>query len=220
MTLTDLTARVRFFIDEPTEQNFKTSDIVIALNIAQQDVAKEIVHEYEDYFEVQAQLNPTGGGTIPGQSNYTLPLDFLKFKRVERTDTGETIHPRDQNEESRVTYTNMQLVASTTAPGYYVMGNTFVVTPIPQSVIPITMTYVQRLVDMVNPTDVSAIPSEHHDMMAVRAAIDMFIKDESDTSALERRWNQLFDQLQRTLRERQLQEPKRVRRVVEHGLLY
>lgn len=217
MTLTQLISRVRFLIDEPTPQNFTDSDITLALNVAQQDVSKEIVHIYEDYFEKQADLNPAGGGTIAGTEFYTLPSDFLKFKRIERTDTGEPLTPIDQNEKQWNNFGLVTVVTSTMPLSYYVTGNSLGLNPVPQTVIPIRMTYNYRLPDMdtSNPgtSDVSQIPAEHHDMMAVRAAIDVFLKDQEDTGPLELRWDFLLDQMHRTLRQRQTQTPKHVRRV-------
>lgn len=216
-TLAQLITRVRFFIDEPTAQNFTDSDITYALNQGQQDVAKEIVHVYEDYFEKQADLNPSGGGTIIGTELYTLPSDFLKFKRIERTDTGQILPAIDLNEKFAAPLAPLTGTAVFGPMSYYVTGNSLGLTPTPQAIIPIRLYYVYRLVDLDNSlpgtSDVSVIPAEHHDMIAVRAAIDMFIKDESDTSALQQRWNFLLDQLHRTLRQRQVQQPKTVRRV-------
>lgn len=225
-SLDQLVARVRFFIDEPVPANFSNSDIIYAINQAQQEVAKEIVHEYEDYFEKIADLNPNldgsgnpipfTGGTVPGTDLYTLPSDFLKFKRIERSDTGELIPAYDLNEKAaKVTVTSSY--NGYTPIGYYVTGNSVGFTPVPTSIIPIRMYYVYRPVDLsdinLGTTDISVLPAEHHDIMAVRAAIDMFMKDESDTKALEDRYNQMLDALRRTLRQRQVQDPKRVRRV-------
>lgn len=222
--LTALVARVRFLIDEPSAQNFTDADIVSALNVAQQDVAKEITHIYEDYFEKQAALNPTGGGTISGVEFYTLPSDFLKFKRIERTDTGEPIMPIDQNEKMWNAQSLVNIVQQNAPLSYFVSGNSVAFNPIPATVIPITLTYVYRLNDMsfvtAGVTDISDVPAEHHDMMAQRAAIDCFVKDQEDTSALQERWNFLLDQMHRTLRGRQIQAPKRVRRVEGTSVLW
>lgn len=226
-TLATLDTRVRFLIDEPQAQNFTDGDIYTAINIAQQDVAKEITHIYEDYFEKQAALNPSGtagSGTIPGTEFYTLPSDFLKFKRVERTDTGEPITPIDQNEKMWNSSNLVNIVQQNASLSYYVTGNSIGFNPIPATVIPVTMTYVYRLPDLdfsvPGVSDVSVIPAEHHDMIAVRAAIDCFVKDQEDTTALEKRWDFLLDQMHRTLRGRQIQAPKHVRRVQSSGILY
>lgn len=222
--LTTLVARVRFLIDEPTAQNFTDTDIIQAINFAQQDVAKEVTHIYEDYFEKQAALNPAGGGTIAGTEFYTLPSDFLKFKRIERTDTGEPITPIDQNEKAWNSQSLVTIIQQSAPLSYYVTGNAVGFNPIPATVIPITMTYVYRIPDLnfitAGVTDISDIPAEHHDMIAVRAAIDMFIKDQEDTTALENRWAFLMDQMHRTLRQRQIQAPKRVRRTDTTSILY
>jgi hypothetical protein len=220
-TLQDLISRVRFYIDEPTAQNYTDAQITLAINFAQQVVAEEIVHEYEDYFEVQAQLNPTGTppGTIAGTEFYNLPTDFLKFKRIERTDTFEPIRPIDQNEKLYGPY-GIGGPTQGTPMYYYVTGNSVAFNPIPESAIPILMTYIQRLSDMVTTADVSAIPAEHHDLMAIRASIDMFINGEQDTSQLMSIWEEGLNRLTRTMRQRQVQEPKMVRRAAEHGLQF
>lgn len=210
-TLQDLIARVRFYVDEPTPQNYTDTQITTALNFAQQVVASEIVHEYEDYFEVQANLNPTGGGTTAGVEFYTLPSDFLKFKRIERTDTGQPVRPIDQNEKLYGPF-GIGVPNQGVPMYYYVTGNSVGFNPVPQSAIPILMTYIYRLPNMVNLTDISAIPSEHHDLMAIRASIDMFVNGEEDASQLWQLWTDGLNRLTRTLRQRQVQEPKTVRR--------
>ena len=217
MILSALRARTRFFIDEPTQKNWLDSDLNIAINIAQADVAKEISHIYEDYFIKTADLNASGTppGTIPGQELYSLPADFIKFKRVERSDLGEALSPIDINEKPLYGTASAPLVSMAGVGNgicYYIIGNSVGFTPTPADYIPIRLYYNYRLVDLVNDSDTSEIPQDYHDMLALRAAIDAFIKDESDTSALERRYNGLFSQLQRTLRNRQTQEPRRVRR--------
>jgi hypothetical protein len=217
-TLLQLRSRVRFFIDEATQKNFTDGDINYAINRGQENVVKEIQHLYEDFFEKPVALNPnaTPPGTVPGVELYTLPTDFLKFKRIERTDTGETIPPIDLNEKS--TFGNaipalVNMAGAGSGLSYYVSGNNVGFTPVSTDYIPITMTYVYRPADLVNDGDVSEIPAEWHDMMAVSAARDCVIKDEGDTTPYDTLWNNYLGSLMRTLRQRQIQDPKRVRRV-------
>lgn len=223
MTLQQLIARTRFFIDEPSQQNFLDSDIISALNRGQEEVTKEINHVYQDYFEKQADLrgDQATPGTVAGTELYALPSDFLYFKRIERTDTGELIPAlNDVNEKTSYSTALMPLILSGGSLSYYVQDTAVGFTPTPATSIPIRLTYVYRLPDMVLTTDTSAIPSEHHDLMAIYAAIECFIKDESDTSQFQNLWDQKLGRLVRTLRQRQIQEPKHVRRVDVGGILY
>lgn len=217
MTRGDIRGRVRFFIDEPTAKNWSDSDLNNAINRAQEKVAQEITHIYEDYFIKIADLNPGGNppGTIINQEFYTLPSDFLKFKRIERTDYGQAVPPIDINEKT-INGTSVPplvpLGGGGIAIAYFVLGNSVGFAPIPQSQIPIRLYYNYRLADLVNDTDVSDIPADWHDLMSYRAAIDAFVKDEADPSAMWQMWNEGIDRMHRTLRNRQTQEPRRVRR--------
>ena len=60
--------------------------------------------------------------------------------------------------------------------------------------------------------DVTAIPRQFVDLLALQAAIDCYIKDEDDPSMLIAKYNRRLDQLKRTTRDRQQQSPKYVRR--------
>lgn len=225
MTLAQLRARTRFFIDEPTQQNFADADINISLNVAQQEVAREIIQVNEDFF-IGA---PVAVNTSSGVDLYPLHVnaldgqcDVIKLKRLERIDTGEVIPAIDQNEKS-IYGQNVPPLVNTAGAGsgvsFYLLGNSIGLTPIPfgQS-IPLQYYYVPRLGDMVNDTDTSQIPVEFHELMAIRAGIDCQIKDEADTSQLENRWRERIDQLKRAARDRQIEEPKHVRRTNIQGL--
>ena len=218
MTLAQLRARTRFFIDEPTQQNFADADINIALNIAQQEIAREIIQVNEDFF-VGA---PVALATNNLQDIYPLHVDFnaqcdvIKIKRVERSDTGEVLPSIDMNEKS-IYGQNVPPLVNTAGAGsglsWYLLGNNIGLTPIPTGAsIPLQYYYVPRLTDMSTDDAISLIPVEFHDLMAIRVGIDCQIKDEADTSQLENRWRERIDQLKRAARDRQIQDPKHVRR--------
>lgn len=216
MILSDMIALTRDYIDEPTAQNWTDPTIIRFTNMRQSQVVAEIQHTYQDFFEKTVTLN-SGNGTIAGVALYTLPADFIKFKRIERTDTGATIPPIDLNEK-----TSLGSPLVTFSPGiitgYYELDNNVGFDPVPTAGIPISMTYVYRLADMVATTDTSAIPAEFHHLLSIGAAIDCFIKDEADTSRLDGLWAEGLDRLHRVLRERQSQSPRTVRRVATSNM--
>ena len=218
MTLAQLRARTRFYIDEPSQQNFADSDINNALNIAQQEISREIIQVNEDFFVG----TPVTVATVGGQELYPMHVDsdgqcdVIKIKRLERQDTGEVLPAVDQNEKS-IYGQNVPPLVNTAGAGaglsWYLLGNSIGFTPIPTGAsINLQYYYVPRLSDMATDASISAIPVEFHDIMAIRAGIDCQIKDEADTSQLENRWRERIDQLKRAARDRQVQEPKHVRR--------
>jgi hypothetical protein len=189
-TLTQLIGRVRFFIDEPSSQNFTDADITYSLNRGQEEVVKEIVHENQDYFETFTDINLVAG-----------------------TDTNEVLSAIDINEKVVSTASISSLILSSQPTGWYFLGGQIGFSPVPVAPLAVRLFYVPFLAELVNGSDVSPIPQDYHDMMAISAAIDMFTKDQEDTSALQAKWDVLLNRLQRTLRDRQIQEPKHVRRV-------
>lgn len=222
MMLSDLITLCRDYIDEPIPQNWSNAQLTRWINRRQQMIATEIIHVYEDYFEVQSALNGSSAqpGTIIGQELYPLPDDFLYFKRVERSDSGQMLPAIDINEKITLGTTLVPQAISGVVLSYYVMGGYIGFTPTPQAVIPILMTYVQRLSNLVNSSDISNIPAEHHHLMAIGASIDAFINDESDTTALQNEWNDGIDRIKRTLRNRQIQQPRHIRQTdVNYGIL-
>lgn len=220
-TRLDVRNRVRFFIDEPVQANFKDVDINYAINEAQQTVATEI-----DQVDEQYRVNPTPT-TITLKINtqfYDLPDDFWKMTRMQDVQTGLPIEFTDINAQNDLFNSFPPLVTSyalgvfsafiaggSLAEGQ--IGSSVGFTPIPtDSTKSVYIWYVPTIEDMDDDADTSAIPRQHLDLLAVQASIDCLIKDQADTAQLERRWNQLLDRLKRTTRNRQQQSPKYVRR--------
>lgn len=211
MSRGELRARVRFFIDEPVQQNFTDSDINIALNIAQDQVVLEINQASEDYF---ISPNPTTISLIPGTETYPLAPDVLSIKRVEDGQTGLEILPLDVNEKV-APGTGLPGLVSATPGNWYLLGSSIGFTPPPSMTNTIRYWYVQQLPDMTTDADVSQIPRPYHDMIAVKAALDSFIKDEADTNNLRSLYAEYIDRLKRTIKSRQKQAPKHVRRTTK-----
>lgn len=215
MNRLEIRNRARFFMDEPVQQNFSDSDLNIAINIAQLQVELEIVQTNEYFF---VSPTPVTLSITPGNESYALHLDsnsacdVLKITRVEDGATGTTLLPVDQNEKIVLPGMYAPIVVGGSVLNFYLLGDYICFTPTPQMNTTVKYWYVPMLPDLANDTDISAIPRTLHDMIAIQVAMDAMIKDEADTSALERRWARLMDQLKRTVRNRQTEEPKRVRR--------
>jgi hypothetical protein len=210
-TLASIRARVRFFIDEPVQANFTDSDLNYAINNAQQYVVNEITQVSEDYL---VSSIPTVITIVPTVQFYNLPTDFNKMSFMYDAVTGVSIPFTDIQTQSSVIPTVVPNI------NYGGVGfNAFLVgfqvgfTPIPtaNNFSP-TYFYIPNASDMVADTDVSIIPRNFIDLVAIQASIDAKIKDEDDTSALERQYARVLNQLTRVARDRQQANPKRVQR--------
>lgn len=220
-TRLDLRNRVRFYIDEPVEANFKDTDINYAINDCQQYVATEIDQVDEKY-----RVSPTPT-TIQLKVNiqfYDLAEDFWKMTRLEDAQTGLPIDFTDINSQNDFFQNFPPLITTSPFGGYSAFinggsssgqaGSSLGVTPIPTDATKsLRYWYVPIIQDLADDNDTSAIPRQFYDLLAIQAAIDCRIKDDADTVQLERKYSRLMDQLKRTARDRQQQSPKYVRRV-------
>ena len=212
-TRADIRARVRFYIDEPAQANFSDADINYAINDVQQVVANDIVQVDEQYF---VSTTPTTITMVGNQQYYPLASDFWKMTRMEDQATGLMIPFTDIDSQNNFFQTPIPPLVSITQSGYAAMivGNSVGFTPLPTtSGTVVQYFYVPILPDLQSDTSTSQIPRQFIDMLAIQAAIDCFIKDESDTTALEKKYARRLEQLVRLARNRQQQNPKKVRRV-------
>lgn len=221
-TRLDVRNRVRFYIDEPVQANFQDSDINYAINDSQQDVATEIDQVDELY---RVNPIPTVINLALNTQFYDLATDFWKMVRLQDATTGLPIDFTDINSQNDYFQNFPPLINAYPFGGYsaFLAGGTQAngqtgasigFTPIPTDPTKsVQYWYVPIIQDMDSDTDASSIPRQFVDLLAIQAAIDCYIKDEDDTTALERKYNRRLDQLKRTTRDRQQQSPKYVRRV-------
>jgi hypothetical protein len=211
-TRLEIRNRVRFYIDEPVQANFSDNDLNYAINNAQQEVVNEITQVAENYL---VGTTPTIIQTVVGQQYYPLAADCNKIVRMFDTVTGAPIPFTDMNSQNVIVPSiTSNILYGGNAFNAMVVGNSVGFTPIPSSgsFIP-AYYYVPFAADMLADTDTSVIPRNYIDLLAIAAAIDARIKDEDDTTALERKYGRLMEQMKRTARDRQQENPKRVRRV-------
>ena len=221
-TRADVRQRVRFYIDEPVQANFLDTDINYAINDNQQDIATEIDQVDELYRVIPT---PTVIQMKANTQFYDLPDDFWKMVRLQDLQTGLPIDFTDINSQNDFFQNFPPLITSTPFGGFSAFlaggsqangqtGASLGFTPIPtDGTKSVQFWYVPIIQDMDNDTDTSAIPRQFYDLLAIQAAIDCMIKDQSDTTQLERKYSRRLDQLKRTTRDRQQQSPKYVRRV-------
>lgn len=212
-TLLQLRNRTRFFIDEPVQANFTDADLNWAINAAQQEVATEISLVDEKYF---VATTPTVITITAGNRFYPLATDFWKMIRFEDVTTGLRFEIGDFSSQDNFYANSIPSLVTSSQLNYdiAIVGNSIAFTPTPTAGgSQAQYWYVPVLPDMTLDADVSTVPRNFIDLLAIQAAIDAQIKDENDTSPLTAKYRTRFNQLVRGTRDRQQQSPKGVTRV-------
>jgi hypothetical protein len=96
--------------------------------------------------------------------------------------------------------------------GYMLMGQTLRIIPTPQKAMTLLMWYVPVYVDLVADTDTTelALVPGYQEFIINQAVIGARIKEESDTSALERRQQQIMVLMQAAMINRDMGQPQHV----------
>lgn len=203
--------RVRFYIDEPAQANFRDSDINTSINEAQQDIITEIVQVDEEYFINGTPTTIQMDGT---SERYPLANDFYKLVRLEYQNTGQripffTFREKNSYGENVVPFSNIGAFGTMTQA--YILGNFLGFSPL-QTDPTVVMQYWYAPIaqDMVSDADTTIVPRMWIDLLAIQAAIDCFINDEDDTSALEHKYDRKITRMRSLARQRQQQNPKHV----------
>lgn len=79
-TLSNLQVGVRVYLDEANQADFLDTEVTRSINYAYQDVSKNVVEVYEDYFFT---TTPKYVSTVVNQQEYSLDGSLVKIRRVE-----------------------------------------------------------------------------------------------------------------------------------------
>lgn len=211
----DYVGRVRFLIDENSEKNFSTVQIVTSLNIKARNIQNEMLALAPEagYFEQASDLNPAGvpPGTVAGVQEYALPLNFKRFKRVARGDNDVPLDPINLNERFIDPYSpynpfiGLNPVFNIGPQFYYVTGTSIGFVPFTVGGIPIRMVYVYTIPLLQFGNDVTEIPIEYRDLLCIDAAIDCITKDEGSIGNLQFMRTTSHSEMVMSITDRQIQ---------------
>lgn len=173
MTFSDLQNLVAYNLDDLNFGYFTTTQVKVWLNNAQREVQKRLVKAGQNYYTKCVQTS-----LVVGQNEYVLPSDFKKEHRLEVVISGsfpnESINPI-----LPITRNQTDLISNGTGVPqfYYFRKNRVVIWPSPDSTYTMRLEYTYLVTDMVNDTDVPDVPDSYHELIALLAAQDGFIKD-------------------------------------------
>lgn len=204
-TLADLRTRFLQRFDAAQNGYMAAAECNILINEGVATFYNWMVSEAE-YYYWKEQLIPL----VAKQGDYTLPADFMKLLKLYGPYVGQNFIPgaikpipRIMPEEYRGPSMGDPTLPTGAAPqGYMMMGDILRILPTPSTASGnLTMWYAPSCPTLVNDTDSLPLVMEpgFEEFIINQAVIGAKIKEDTDTSALERRQAQIQQQIQQAL---------------------
>jgi hypothetical protein len=207
MNFGELQTAVSYWVDDLNFTYFTKPQVKFWLNNAQKEAQRLLLQAGEDYYMITVKAP-----TVTNQRNYMLPDDFLQSHRVEIKTTGTF-----PNENKRTIYpiTPQQqdlLPGKTGDPAaFYIQNGQMILCPCPGNIpYTIILNYSYLVEDMVNDSDTPDIPSAYHELVALLAAKDAFIKDARQNAELLQKIEEYKTSIKRDAENRTLDYPRMV----------
>lgn len=173
MNFLQLQNLVAYWLDDLQFGYFTQTQVQVWLNNAQREVQKRLIKAGQNYYLkcVQTTMNVN-------QSDYVLPIDFLKIQRLEVVVSGvipnESVYPL-----SPITTMQRDLIQTGSGQpvGYSFTRNRIILQPAPQISQVLRLFYSYLVADMTLSTDLPDVPAQYVELIALLAAQDGFLKD-------------------------------------------
>jgi len=170
LALQDLTVS---YLDDLNYGYFTQTQVKVWVNQAKNEVQKRLIKAGANYY-TKAVTTPT----VINQRYYTLPADFRKINRLEIVTSG-TIPNESSVQIQPITINQIDLtVGGVGQPQYYYIDkDCIVLQPAPDVAQTLRLMYTYSAADMTASTDVPDVPSQYHQLIALLATEDGFLKD-------------------------------------------
>ena len=180
MTFQDLQNLTAYWLDDLNFGYFTPPQVQLWLNNAQKEVQKLLLQSRTNFY-----LTPVQTTLVVNQNDYVLPSDFMTIHRAENIMNG--VPPfEDLAPLSPMTLNQQDLVPNSigTPMFYFLKKNRIRIFPAPDTARTFRIHYSYEVSNMVNPTDIPDVPDAYHEMLAILATIDGFMKDGRNPSAM------------------------------------
>lgn len=178
-TRAQLRALVLSWLDDENGTYFTPTQVNVWLNNAQRELQKRLIDKGENYY-VQRLL----GTMVINEDTYTLPTDFKKSHKLEVIVEGTSASNVGQKRQilAPVTYIQLDAVAMGTGTPCAVCfkRNAMIVRPIPDRAYEMYLHQSYQVVDMTTDSDIPDVPADYAEYLAIRAALDGFMKDQRE----------------------------------------
>ncbi len=205
VTLTTLRARVRELADM-VGSDFVTdtaTSLDAFINASADELYDLLTLKFQDY-----NLSSTALTTANGTGTYALPSDFYKLMGVDITINGREMALNEFTFSER--HRHQAGDVGSPALSYRIEGTNLRIRPTPTAVYSGTIWYTPTRALLVNAGDTLAGVSGWEEYVVVDAAIRCLAKEESDTTALERKLMALKQRIEEAAAVRSPAEPSRM----------
>jgi len=173
MTFNDLQNLTAYWLDDLNFGYFTPTQVQLWINNAQVEIEKLLIKSGHSRYNLWVSTP-----LVVGQSDYVLPADFMKIQNLEIVLSG--VPPNEAlTPVLPITVNQKYLIdnGQSTPAVYRFRKNRIVIQPAPDTALLMRMEYTYLVANMVNPTDIPDVPTEYHEMIALLATSDGFIKD-------------------------------------------
>lgn len=173
MTFLELQNLCASWLDDLQFGYFTQAQVKVWLNNAQQETQKRLVKAGANYY-----TKCVTASTVTNQRKYSFPQDLKKINRLEVIVNG--VVPNESfNQIMPITINQVDLVTQGPAQPawYYIDKNSFMLWPTPDSVYTLRMMYTYQVTDMTLDSDTPDVPAPYHELIALLATQDGFLKD-------------------------------------------
>lgn len=183
MTRAELRTLVLSWLDDPNGGFFTQPQVNVFLNNAQKEVQKRLIKAGQNYYFRCKQTT-----MVVNQNDYVLPSDFKKMHRFEIIISG--VAPNESKQIILPITPNQQDLVQTgsgTPRYYFIKKNRVHILPAADTPITLRITYSYEVADMTLDSDEPDAPDAYHELVALLAAEDGFIKDGRASDLLEKK---------------------------------
>lgn len=194
------------YLDDLEFGYFTQAQLTVWINNAQRKVQRILIDMKQNYYLKCVQTQ-----TVTNQCNLVLPTDFMMAHRIELVLSG--VFPNETKYVIvPITLMQQDFLGPTPAPpqAYYFKRNNLCLAPIPDQAYTLRLTYSYAATDMVVDNEVPDVPERYHELLAVYAALDGFVKDDRDNAYLMSLANNYIECMKAEAQQRQEQQSRNV----------
>lgn len=213
MQFSELRELCSFWLDDLNFGYFTTTQVNRWLNNAQQELQKRLMKAGQNFYVKRVSTT-----LVVNQNDYVLPMDLKQIHRLDIVMSGT---PPNESVVSLtpITWNQQDIIPTGTGtPEYYALiKNRIVVMRAPDTALTMRLSYSPLVAGMTNDQDVPDAPESYHQMIALLATEDGFIKDGRIPELLEKKITEYQKDIDSDANERRKDVSREIRDVSGSG---
>jgi hypothetical protein len=209
VTLGELKTQSRQRADMENSTFIGDAELTSMINSSAAELLDLLIGVYEDY-----NLSSQNVSVVPNTDTYDLPSNFYKLRGVDlvldANGNAVTLRPFNFGERNNYMFTPTWNVVGLPYLRYHLQGNRVRFVPIPSTTQTVKLWFIPCLTRLVDDGDVLDGVNGYEEYVIIDAAIKMRIKEETDTSELERQKANMIMRINSMAAARDAGEPERV----------